>query len=361
MLSISLLALAEATVGKKEKTEQALLPALQTATISSFVPVGRSDSDNSARPAPPPAPSEPSRGPKAPVPKSNPASWATPDDYPREALNERREGTTTFLLDVNEVGRVTDCTVTASSGFFDLDTTTCIKVFIRSRFEPALDKDNKPTAGTWSSRVRWEIPHKGFGAIVSLNNIDESFPRPPKSMRLVALPVKKKDYPPEALEQKRQGITIVGLDITTQGMVENCKVASSSGHQDLDAQSCAIARREGRFAPALDYQGKPTAGKVSQKIEWSLDKEAGKSFTVPTILEQPVKSSSYTQFSYVAQADGSIRECIEKKELTGAPVSPSIFCDNVAENSFKPFADEKGNPVSRRVKFITEVKVEPIE
>jgi protein TonB len=55
-------------------------------------------------------------------------------------------------------GRVTDCTVTGSSGSPDLDATACAKIRSRARFNPATDGEGQPTSGTYSNAVRWVIP-----------------------------------------------------------------------------------------------------------------------------------------------------------------------------------------------------------
>lgn len=105
--------------------------------------------------APPPPPSAP---PKAAVPRGNPASWATSNDYPARALREEREGTTGFRVSVGTDGRVTDCQVTSSSGHPDLDQATCANITRRARFTPAKDGSGNAVTGSYSSRIRWVIP-----------------------------------------------------------------------------------------------------------------------------------------------------------------------------------------------------------
>jgi periplasmic protein TonB len=91
-------------------------------------------------------------------PKNNPGSWATTNDYPSRALSQEREGTTTFRVTVGADGKVTDCSVTGSSGHGDLDAATCSNVKRRARFDPALSNDGSPTTGSYSNRVTWRIP-----------------------------------------------------------------------------------------------------------------------------------------------------------------------------------------------------------
>ena len=107
-----------------------------------------------AAPPPPPPPKGPTSDPQ---PRNNPATWATPNDYPSRALREERTGTTSFRVTVDAAGRVTDCQVTGSSGHADLDQATCQNVTRRARFRAAL-RDGEAVQGTYSNRVRWVIP-----------------------------------------------------------------------------------------------------------------------------------------------------------------------------------------------------------
>ena len=109
-------------------------------------------------PPPPAAPPPPRFSPKGAVPKGNPGSWATTNDYPSRALREEREGTTGFRVAVGPDGRVTDCSVTSSSGHPDLDEAACANIRRRARFTPAMDGEGQPTSGSYSNRVRWVIP-----------------------------------------------------------------------------------------------------------------------------------------------------------------------------------------------------------
>ena len=104
------------------------------------------------------APPAPKFQPKGAVPKGNPGSWATTNDYPSRALREEREGTTSFRVTVGPDGRVADCQVTSSSGSPDLDEATCANVRRRGRFTPATDGEGQPTTGSYSNRIRWVIP-----------------------------------------------------------------------------------------------------------------------------------------------------------------------------------------------------------
>jgi protein TonB len=95
---------------------------------------------------------------RAPKPKNAPGGWATPNDYPSRDLREGNQGVTQFTLTIGVDGRVQSCTVTASSGFPGLDKATCDNVSRRARFEPAIDGSGNRVTGTYSNRIRWQIP-----------------------------------------------------------------------------------------------------------------------------------------------------------------------------------------------------------
>jgi periplasmic protein TonB len=107
-------------------------------------------------PAPAPAPPPPPQRPN-PIPKGQPGSWVTDNDYPSQAIREEAEGTVGFTLTVGPDGRVSGCSVTSSSGHPSLDSTACSLLTRRARFQPKLDSNGTPTTGTWSSSFKWKL------------------------------------------------------------------------------------------------------------------------------------------------------------------------------------------------------------
>ncbi len=110
-------------------------------------------------PPPPAAPPAPRFTPKSATPKgSGQGTWVTDSDYPSRALRENKEGVTGYRVSIGPDGKVTDCSVTSSSGSPELDETTCTNIKRRARFNPAMDGEGQPTSGSFSGRVRWKIP-----------------------------------------------------------------------------------------------------------------------------------------------------------------------------------------------------------
>lgn len=93
------------------------------------------------------------------TPRGNLGMWITTADYPSSALRKEMQGVTEFRVAVDIAGRVSECTVTVSSGHNVLDKETCENIERRARFSPATDPDGQPVTGTFSSSVRWSIPN----------------------------------------------------------------------------------------------------------------------------------------------------------------------------------------------------------
>ena len=76
-------------------------------------------------------------------------------DYPRAAKRVRASGTVLVRYTVEIDGRVTNCTITQSSGNQDLDSTTCRLIEQRFRYEPARDAEGRAVADELNGRHIW--------------------------------------------------------------------------------------------------------------------------------------------------------------------------------------------------------------
>jgi protein TonB len=94
----------------------------------------------------------------AAIPRNNPGSWVTTDDYRSSWINRELIGTARFRLQVAASGKVEGCTITGSSGHAELDKATCELVTRRARFHPARDTSGATVSGSYSSSVRWQLP-----------------------------------------------------------------------------------------------------------------------------------------------------------------------------------------------------------
>jgi protein TonB len=80
------------------------------------------------------------------------------DDYPPAALAARAQGWVGFRLAISPEGRVTDCTIVASSGSAALDAQTCRLYQSRASFRPARDAVGRATGDVITGRIHWQLP-----------------------------------------------------------------------------------------------------------------------------------------------------------------------------------------------------------
>lgn len=114
---------------------------------------------------PPPAPAAPPAPPPPPPPSQ--ARPASPDgqarwqrriieNYPSRALRREIEGTVGVSVTVSADGRVSSCRVTRSADPI-LDQAACDDMERYARFNPALDDAGRPTTGSWSTNIVYQI------------------------------------------------------------------------------------------------------------------------------------------------------------------------------------------------------------
>lgn len=125
---------------------------------------------------PMPAAPEPSQSGPAPAivapaePRADPQSLIRPEDYPESALRAGEQGRVRFALEVGADGRVSECSVTRSSGAISLDTATCRIMRSRARFTPARDSNGNPAPSRVEREVAWTLP---AGTIAAAQKVTE--------------------------------------------------------------------------------------------------------------------------------------------------------------------------------------------
>jgi TonB family protein len=301
-------------------------------------------------------------------PVTNPGRWATNDDYPARAMREEREGTTGFRLIVGADGVPSACEVTSSSGHGDLDGTTCRLLMERARFRPGRNARGEPAGGTYSNRIRWQIP-TDIGSFAetagwSFDIMRESWPRAPisrsaaKQMDVAAI------YPATARAAREEGVVGMTLGVDAKGDVTGCDISKSSGFSVLDSAACDAMRRDVKFYPALDPEGKPTRGVVATQFHWVLPPAVGEDgmTLAPAGRKFPMSEPGGFSVTMMVGADGRVSDC--DQVITGSfgamPRSDS-FCDGLAaEEPYIPFVGADGKPVARRVVMRSELLVEDV-
>jgi len=77
------------------------------------------------------------------------------------------------------------------------------------------------------------------------------------------------DYPIGALAAHEEGMVVLDLSISPNGVVSDARIATSTGSEALDRASVRIAKGQWRFSPAMQ-NGQPIVGNVQVEAEWSL-------------------------------------------------------------------------------------------
>lgn len=96
-----------------------------------------------------------------PEPIGNIADWFPVESYPPQARALGMEGRTEFALDVDALGRITQCRILKTSGSELLDSATCTQAIINGRFRPGRDASGKAVPRAWQSSMRWKLTQDG--------------------------------------------------------------------------------------------------------------------------------------------------------------------------------------------------------
>lgn len=92
-------------------------------------------------------------------PKTSPARWIQPSDYPGEPLRKGQQAIVMFRLMVDASGKPSDCAIPrayAQSPAFSR--ITCENLMKRARFEPALDAEGQAIPSYYVETIRFMIP-----------------------------------------------------------------------------------------------------------------------------------------------------------------------------------------------------------
>ena len=161
-------------------------------------------------------------------------------DYPSAALAQRRDGVVGIQYTVGPSGRVSRCRINLTSGWPDLDATTCAAVLKRGRFQPKRDDAGNPVSDTRQLRYRWALPSGPAGS---------RYPALPTTGE-IAVAAFPKDMARPAVNVTFQ----VGAD----GKIANCGVndGDGTGSNALDKVACDSVQAAD-FPVVRDGIGKP--------------------------------------------------------------------------------------------------------
>lgn len=85
------------------------------------------------------------------------AAAASMVGYPPKMLRQRMPGLVNVRLAIDEAGRVTACHIQMPLSDPEFAASSCADIQHAFEFEPALDKDGKPIASYWVTRVVFQI------------------------------------------------------------------------------------------------------------------------------------------------------------------------------------------------------------
>lgn len=238
-----------------------------------------------ARPSAPPPPPPPPPPPRSES-RSRPARPAQPlqrrvssQEYPFDALRRGAEGTVTFRLDVDQVGRVSGCAILRASGDASLDSATCRLFALRARFDPARDFAGRPTTGYTVRTIVWrleDVPAMAFAPTLAVNSVRVS------RDRRITCRLQVDDQPavaadgagcaealqigtallqsPDSLENEVRIVIAVapaGLELPAQPGAVGALLGEAEADIFIsppgDIQGCRIVRLEGRARTAPDF------------------------------------------------------------------------------------------------------------
>jgi TonB family protein len=80
----------------------------------------------------------------------------------------------------------------------------------------------------------------------------------------------KIEYPAKAKRQRSEGVTYFDLLISPDGKPTSCRTTKSSGSDELDQTTCAVALKQAKFRPARDEKGEPTHMLLRGHFAWTL-------------------------------------------------------------------------------------------
>ncbi|HEY1604201.1 MAG TPA: energy transducer TonB [Allosphingosinicella sp.] len=85
------------------------------------------------------------------------ARYFSAGDYPSQAADENRGGTSEVTMMVDETGTMRDCLVEKASGIATLDAMTCGVLMQHAKFHPAVDAAGKPVRSILQQSVTWKL------------------------------------------------------------------------------------------------------------------------------------------------------------------------------------------------------------
>lgn len=128
-----------------------------------------------------------------------------------------------------------------------------------------------------------------------------------------------RDYPPDAVRNRRVGSVTLLFRVTTEGRVAGVIVASSSGHSDLDSASVACAKTW-QYHPAA-RNGQPVEVPYSASVEWMIN---GPIWKISLALREPLNVClASDEDARPRDGETIVAYTLKNGEVTGASIKRS--------------------------------------
>lgn len=93
---------------------------------------------------------------KQPEPLSNPATWISPDSYPRQQVISGGWAILYFRIVVGPTGRAESCTIQRRVGDRAFAESACKQLMVNAQFTPALNASGEPVRALWFNSARYQ-------------------------------------------------------------------------------------------------------------------------------------------------------------------------------------------------------------
>jgi TonB family protein len=185
--------------------------------------------------------------------------------YPAEALAARREGDVGLRLIIDGAGRVTECSITQSSGERSMDAYSCPYVRTRAYLSPALDSRGVRRGGVVTARLFYTLSMESHGPETTL-----PFPDPIRRPARPRTPVTAETLgvPTPAPSRDHFPWFSVWLAIDNGGRVTACTLARPTFVDRLDRRICDRLRHTIGFVPATGTRKSAVSSLCYLHVDW---------------------------------------------------------------------------------------------
>ena len=180
--------------------------------------------------------------PKAPQLRNRTVPRIAEEDYPQTAKAALQQGLAVLSLDIDNTGTVSNCLITRSTTFLDLDKQSC-SLALKWQFDPARNLAGEPVAGRTSHSIHWRLPGK-----------------PPGATGVIA--------GPRFNPFEKAGEMTATLDFAKDGKLINCEfehkgdLPGLANRSELTDNVCKNYMLLGAIKPFVDVAGNPQARRV---------------------------------------------------------------------------------------------------